>query len=295
MDNPQDAADLSKMLIKIAENCTSNLTVQQYAFTRIEEILGLNADYSDSDNDAYGSKHAHLFTSDGKHLMDGCFVRALGVSDIYLQKSASLSFACLLTKCEGSINSLIHWLQTKLSSTTVGVWDMALPALTVLARGGEVRKHLVSAGFITSAAAILTRLGANGNAQHIYELCFVLWTLSLDEPDLQAYLVAGAVPVLVDLLTAAPTRKIVRMALATLRNLAASDDEVVVNEMLSAGLLKTVEGLAHSGFVKQAADVETENDFKALFEVLHHNHKELSTFERWAAEVSSGALRSVSS
>ena len=40
MDNKQDSVAVSKMLITIAENCTQNLTVQQYVFTRIEEILG---------------------------------------------------------------------------------------------------------------------------------------------------------------------------------------------------------------------------------------------------------------
>lgn len=36
IDNPQDAKELSGMLLKIAE--TPNLIVQQYAFTRIEEV-----------------------------------------------------------------------------------------------------------------------------------------------------------------------------------------------------------------------------------------------------------------
>jgi hypothetical protein len=291
LDNRQDATDLSKMLIKIAENCTSNLTVQQYAFTRIEEILGLNADYSDADSDAFGSKHAHLFTSDGIHLVDGSFVRALSFSDIYLQRSASLSFACLLTKCEGNLNSLVLWIQGKLASSTTGVWDMALPALTVLSRGATVRKHLIGAGIATSVVAILKRLGANGNAQHIYELCFVLWTLSLGEVDTQAFLSSGAVPVLVDFVSSAPTRKITRMALACLRNLATTENENIVNEMLTAGLLRLVETLSNAGFVKQAADPEIENDFKALFEILHRNHRELSTFERWTSEINSGALR----
>jgi hypothetical protein len=40
LDSPQDSKDLANMLLKIADNCTSNLTVQQYVFTRIEEILG---------------------------------------------------------------------------------------------------------------------------------------------------------------------------------------------------------------------------------------------------------------
>lgn len=202
-----------------------------------------------------------------------------------------MGFACLLTKCPGNLNSLTNWLQSKLSSTSVGVWDQALPALTILARGSDVRKQLVTAGLVSSVTAILKRLGANGNAQHIYELCFVLWTLSLGEPDLQAFLLAGSVPVLVDFVSAAPTRKIVRMALAALRNLGSTDDENIVNEMLTAGLLKLVETLSHAGFVKQAADVEIESDFKVLYEVLHRNHKELSTFERWAAEVNTGTLR----
>ena len=36
IDNPQDAKDLSGMLLKISD--TPNLIVQQYAFTRIEEV-----------------------------------------------------------------------------------------------------------------------------------------------------------------------------------------------------------------------------------------------------------------
>ena len=44
------------MLLKIADNCTSNLTVQQYVFTRVEEILGLGIDFADADIDVFGAK-----------------------------------------------------------------------------------------------------------------------------------------------------------------------------------------------------------------------------------------------
>ena len=52
--------------------------------------------------------------------------------------------------------------------------------------------------------------GANGNAQQIYELNFILWTLSLgcEEKDLGSFLSAGAIRVLFDLISAAPTRKV---------------------------------------------------------------------------------------
>ena len=47
LDSPSDAKNLATILLKIADNCTSNLTVQQYVFTRVEEILGLGMDFSD--------------------------------------------------------------------------------------------------------------------------------------------------------------------------------------------------------------------------------------------------------
>jgi hypothetical protein len=56
LDNPQKSKELATMLLKIADNCTSNLTVQQYVFTRVEEILGLGIDYNDADFDVFGPK-----------------------------------------------------------------------------------------------------------------------------------------------------------------------------------------------------------------------------------------------
>ena len=120
LDNAADAKNLATMLLKIADNCTSNLTVQQYVFTRVEEILGLGMDWSDADVDVYGAKHAHLFTADGKRTIDAPFLRALNSPDIYLQKSASLGLACLYTKCEGNIQSLVQWINSKLSSPAAG-------------------------------------------------------------------------------------------------------------------------------------------------------------------------------
>jgi hypothetical protein len=42
-------------------------------------------------------QHAHLFTLDGKRLIDISFIRALNNPEIYLQRSASLGLACLYT------------------------------------------------------------------------------------------------------------------------------------------------------------------------------------------------------
>ena len=70
--------------------------------------------------------------------------------------------------------------------------------------------QLYTASSILSSTVFLYQPGANGNAQQIYELTFILWTLSLgcEEKDLASFLSAGAIRVLFDLICAAPTRKV---------------------------------------------------------------------------------------
>ncbi len=291
MDNATDAQEFAKMLLKIAENCTTNLPVQQYVFTRIEEVLGLGVDLSDKDRDAFGIKHARLFTTDGKKLADNAFVRAITFADIYLQRSSSVTFAYLLTATEGNVQALINWINSKLVSTSNGVWDMALPALGMLARGHTARPQLLKSGVVQHIVNILNRIGVNGNPQHIYELIFVLWTLSLGETDLTVFLSSGAIPLIVDFLAAAPSRKVTRMIIGTLRNLATSEDTKVISEMLTAGLMRLLENITGSNALKQMGDIDVENDFRVLSDSIHKNYRELTTFDKYASEVRSGALR----
>ena len=251
------------MLISIAENCHTNLTVQQYVFTRIEEILGLATDTNDVDMEVFGSRHAQLFTRDGVHIIDGPFVKALSSPDIYLQQSASLAFACLLTVCEGDINSLVSWINTKLSISS----SLALPALSILSRNPSARKVFVESGGINYVVGYLQKLGTNGNAQTIYDLCFILWTLSMDisalnhvGPDsasssiLTAFLSAGVIPNLVDLVSAAPSRKVVRMSLGTLKNLASTENDNSLTELLSGSLPKLLDNIVQTNSHKQSND-----------------------------------------
>eukprot|EP00596_Hydrurales_sp_CCMP1899_P003973 CAMPEP_0119035284 /NCGR_PEP_ID=MMETSP1177-20130426/2213_1 /TAXON_ID=2985 /ORGANISM="Ochromonas sp, Strain CCMP1899" /LENGTH=451 /DNA_ID=CAMNT_0006993307 /DNA_START=122 /DNA_END=1477 /DNA_ORIENTATION=+ len=293
LDSPQDSKDLANMLLKIADNCTSNLTVQQYVFTRIEEILGLGIDYGDSDIEIVGSKHASLFTMDGVRLIDAPFLRALNSPDIYLQKSASSALACLYTECEGSVATLVEWINSKLSATSAGIWEMASPALTMLSRSPGAREIFVNSGGVGYAVGLLNKMGANGSAQHIYELSFILWTLSLgvQNKDLPSFLKAGAIRVVYDLVCAAPSRKVVRMSIATLRNLACTENDDVLTEMLTAGVDRQLETMIQSNSHKQTGDVELESDVKFLHDILVKNYKDLSTFDKWSSEVHSGALR----
>jgi len=70
------------------------------------------------------------------------------------------------------------------------------------------------------------------STQQLYELCYCLWLMSYDcatnERIRNHFYRDGAVPALVDLVAAKPREKVVRLALASLRNLASCrDDEKV--------------------------------------------------------------------
>jgi V-type H+-transporting ATPase subunit H len=278
------------MLIKIAD--TSNLTVQQYTFTRIEEILGRGSDYTDTDKMSLVKKNAKLFTSDGTRIVDAPFLRALNSSDNYLQRVASEGLGYLLTVCEGNASALIQWINTKLVSTSAGVWEMALPALVALVHSENNRTIFVQNNGVANIVSLLRRIGANGNSQQLYDLTFILWTLTLSvDPDVKVFLQGGAISLLVGFLASASTRKIARMIVAALKNLASSEDSTVLSEMFSNGLEKVLDNQMHSAMCKQSNDSEFDSDIRNLHNLLFKNYRDLSTFDKWASEVNSGDLR----
>mmetsp|Transcript_6343 Transcript_6343/g.13476 ORF Transcript_6343/g.13476 Transcript_6343/m.13476 type:complete len:459 (-) Transcript_6343:112-1488(-) len=284
MGNATSAKALANLLLKLADKCTSSVPAQQYVFTRVEEILQCGG--------GEFKNRAALFTVDGTNIHDGPFLRALRASDSYIQKSASVGLATLLTAYTGEVNSLISWLCEMLQSDTQGATDIAIPALTVLMRREACRGPFSAKGGITIVVSVLNKLGRNGNAQHLYDLTFCLWTLSLDDnADIAAFLSSGSINILTDLVLAAPSRKVVRMAVATLLNLTAGQDEGVLTEMLTGGLTKVLENMIHANAHKQAGDVEVEHDVRNLFEVLMKNYRDFSTFDRWVSEAKTGNLR----
>jgi hypothetical protein len=269
--------------MKLADKCTSDIPTQQYVFTKIKEILEFTGNVRDQ---------ASRFTLDGSRIHDGPFLRSIRSTDNYVQKISSETLAMLLTVCEGEVNSLISWLCENLSSSVIGMPELAVPALTVLMRRNSYRKPFSNRGGVEIVVSLLAKLGSNGPAQQLYDLTFVLWALSLDEgADFHAFRVAGSVRVLTDLLSAAPSRKVVRMAAATLVNLVRSEDDGILTEMLTGGLVKILENMIHANAHKQAGDPEVEQDIRVLFDTLMKNYREYSSFDRWVVEVQNGTLR----
>lgn len=296
LDNEQDASDLANLLIKIANQCQNNVTIQKYVFTRVEEILGLGTDYSDTDMEVFGSKNAKLFFNQGSNsINDIPFLRALKSSDNYLQRAASLGLASLFSSGEGNISELVNWINSKFEESAQGqhnVWEMALPTLIILVKSNAARKVFIKNNGLHHVVARLNNIGANGNAQFIYDLSFIIWTLTLSEEiNIRAFLTSNAVATLSDFLAKTPSRKVTRVIVAALKNLAATGNDEVLTEMFSSNLEKTLANLLQSAMCKNSNDVEFDQDIKGLNDILLKNYRDLSTFDRWSSEVSSGALR----
>ena len=370
LDSAVGAKRLVDVLIHIADTCTYDMTVQMYALTRVEEILGLgmarssqvggggapdvaslllsssaNESKSSNGNDKtsmgapYGAQHMCLFlqpstSSDRDSAAAGAemsmqlkchpFVRALSSPDPQLQKSAALSLAFMLANLPASsslaqgsnahsMDTLANWVVSKLKEAAIegaprsamDAMNLVMPALGLLCQSMETRLHLLKWGCLSAVSQLLRRFGVTSNPQRLYEFTFALWTFSLvsdvaraggglgaaqSDDTTEGFRSANILTLLVDLLSAAPSRKIVRMVVSTLFNLARTADDELLTAIFNTNCLRHLDALVSAGKHKQVGDVEFENDVKGLLELLNTNHQELSTFERYAAELASGEL-----
>jgi hypothetical protein len=344
---PADAKDLVRLYITLANNCTYDLQVQQYVFTRFEEILDLGSSTSANSLVANGVKkgsngtvvamsYADLFVTKEGDLNDGVFIRALTNSDPYLQKCSARGLSTIYASISSDIlpipeplqgalsiplspngstgnagpaldssgkvsnlSNLVYWIKNLLINAVQNTQklEVVMPALTTLMRCAPARTLFVDANCVNITVNLISCLDVTGNPQHLYELCFVLWSVSLNvasgdkQATISAFSQGGAVYWLSELVAAAPTRKITRMALACLHNLAKAEDSDILTEIFATKLSRLVDTMMDNDSYKVQKDAELEGDIKGLSAVLERNFRELSTFERWATEVNSGSLR----
>lgn len=158
LKSAEDSKHLIDILLNIAESKVSNAIILKYVFTKIEEILGLATDVEDEHASAYGSQHSTKFTSDGTAIRSKGFLKALKSKDLYVQKSAAVSFAFLFGTCEGDTAPLLEWIIHGLTSSEAGTYDLAMPALAVLMRSDIARKEFMKAKGLASVVGQIKNL-----------------------------------------------------------------------------------------------------------------------------------------
>mmetsp|Transcript_25856 Transcript_25856/g.83737 ORF Transcript_25856/g.83737 Transcript_25856/m.83737 type:complete len:484 (+) Transcript_25856:117-1568(+) len=314
------ATKFASSLLKVVAN-VSDVPALQYTLTRIEDVLL----FSD-DNGLTLAKRVSLF----ENFDDAALLRCLThTKDAYCAKVCACVLATFLTVLENSsCEPFVSWLCEQLSASRSAKVSAAVPALTILLRAIRARDVFADHGGVgyltkllkrsissssagsssseqqqqqgpasttTSPPATTVPPAASTTAQMQYELTFCLWTLSLEFRN--SARIAGdfascaTVEVVSDQIAAAPREKVLRVSLATLRNLCLgvvlSSTEGVASKMIKAGLPKTLRTLRERPFT----DPDVKDDVEHLSKILATNYRELSTFERYVAELDSGDLQ----
>ena len=407
LEDIEETKVLVSLFLQIADNCTFDLSIQLYIFTRIGEIFGLgipsgsgsgsgttstNGSYVSKSptspvsaggaaagrfSSPYGVQHVVHFTrpmsatatpTSNCAVVDNAFLRAMTNPNVYLQSAAATALAFIYTTmfatssvCVSAstgtstgLDVLTNWAMTKMKGAVndLATLQYALPTTLILCSQVYTRILLLQTGTgngigrgsgldgdcLSTICSLLTKLGMTGNPQCIYELCFLLWTLSLltdnavflgsipnanssgghgNNSNISAsdvihqFHTCDTIKILVELLSAGPSRKIVRMCISTLHNLARTLTDDILVDMFSTNVLRHIENMVHkatmaargnntsdsasasasaSGNGHGFGDTETE-EARALLELLLVNHKELTTYDKYSAELHSGSLK----
>ncbi|KAL3763772.1 hypothetical protein ACHAW5_000345 [Stephanodiscus triporus] len=236
------------------------------------------------------------------------------------------------------LEALTAWLISQLKSSNATTVGTSVPAIMTLMGATEGRQIFAASGGIKHLSRQLRHRGgirkessssssssaatggtsssssssssssprsANSSVQQLYELAFCLWCLTYELnnfADVRADFAKDGLPVaaLVELVSSAPREKIVRVALAALRNLAYCsadinpepdvpriDSKVFLGEMIGCGLMKAI-GLLRD---RQFTDPDIVDDIDALERLLVDNFKEMTRWEVYQNEVETGQLQ----
>ncbi|KAL3791905.1 hypothetical protein HJC23_010765 [Cyclotella cryptica] len=218
------------------------------------------------------------------------------------------------------LEALTAWIITQLKSSNAVTVGTTVPAMMTLMGATEGRQIFAASGGIKylsrqlrqrekkqspSPTASGSERKVNSSVQQLYELSFCMWCLTYELnnfADVRADFAKDGLPVmaLVELVSSAPREKVVRVALAALRNLATCsadvnpepdapriDSKVFLGEMIACGLMKAI-GLLRD---RQFTDPDIVDDVESLHKLLADNFKEMTRWEVYQNEVETGQLQ----
>lgn len=228
------------------------------------------------------------------------------------------------------LEALTAWVISQLKSSNAQTVGTTVPAIMTLMSATEGRQIFAASGGIKYLSRQLRqnkkqsggagsggvgpssnsggRANANSSVQQLYELAFCLWCLTYelnDFADVRADFAKDGLPVMAlsELVSSAPREKVVRVALAALKNLAVCsadrdgrpdsdnapqvDSKVFLGEMIACGLMKAI-GLLRE---RQFTDPDMEDDVVTLQKMLANNFKEMTRWEVYQNEVETGQLQ----
>lgn len=184
--------------------------------------------------------------------------------------------------------SYFEWLKGRLSAAKNKFRESVVECFQIMLRIDEYRATFVETDGITSL--VLSLLRENIGFQLQYQMIFCLWLLSFNPVIARKINANNAViPTLADTLRETGKEKVIRIILATLRNLLEKPEErtkEAAMAMIQCKLIPVLTVLVNKTWV----DKDIQEDVEYVHEQLTDSVQDLSTFDEYAAEVRSGRL-----
>ncbi|EGG10705.1 uncharacterized protein MELLADRAFT_115473 [Melampsora larici-populina 98AG31] len=140
---------------------------------------------------------------------------------------------------------------------------------------------------LLSSLTKLVKVGSKLNAQMQYQVGFCFWLLSFDDEIARnlnkKY---NVLPSLIELTRVAVKEKVIRVLVATFRNLVTKASEANIGPMLVTGSLPLIQNLAS----RKWSDEELKEDLQWLKEQLQEAKARMTTYDEYSTELESGLL-----
>ncbi|KAJ3342660.1 H(+)-transporting V1 sector ATPase subunit H [Gonapodya sp. JEL0774] len=253
----------------------------QYLLVQMDDILALSLSSTE------------LFYNSAKTSPDYPYsplIRLLSNPDEYVQLMAGKVLTAVVTassKFPASVDfkPAFAWVSTLLANTNAGVQDLGLQYL-----GGLLAPKAMKPVFWATAngpETLANILKGTPNAQTSYQAIYAFWLLSYDA-DVAADINKRTIiiPEFIEIAKNAIKEKVIRIIVATFRNLAIKAPDENIIPMLGAKLLPFVETLQG----RKWTDAEIIEDLEYLKDMLSHNVASLTTWDEYYSEVKSGHL-----
>ncbi|KAH9981470.1 ATPase V1 complex subunit H [Lactifluus volemus] len=220
----------------------------------------------------------------------GPLLRILETQDDFVQLKTSQILTVLLSAEPAPLQSwqlqpLLNYLSMWVQGQAPNKRDVAVQCLEAILPRHEVRKAVWEIPGILNG--LVETLKSNNSPQMNYQVGFCFWLLTFEtEIAEQINKRYDVIPLFVSVAQAAAKEKVVRINIATLRNLVTKAPSANLPAMLVAQLLPFVKNLA----TRKWSDEDILEDVQFLGDELNARFESLTTWDEYTSELTSGHL-----
>lgn len=220
----------------------------------------------------------------------GPLLRILETQDDFVQLKTSQILTVLLSAEQAPLQQwqlqpLLGYLSSCVQGTSPHKRDVAVQCIEAILPRQEVRRAVWAIPGIVGG--LVETLKSNNNPQMNYQVGFCFWLLTFEEDIAeQINKKYDVIPLFISVAQAAAKEKVVRVIIATFRNLVTKAPSANLPAMLVAQLLPFVKNLA----TRKWSDEDILEDVQFLIDELNARFESLTTWDEYASELTSGHL-----